>query len=357
MARRSDKLREELAALDQDVIRDQGASRRIHKAIPAVGAFVAMVGFGAITWYAYNQGILEGSEDAAPLLRPKGALKAPPSNPGGADVPNRDKYVFNTLEQREDDQKVERLLPPAEQPKELPLEDSKSSVTTQLPKAEKPVAIEKPAVATSNEARQRTANEALKKALDLAQKDAPPPLPAPGSESEVAEKSPKAETAHIAESQTPSGPIRLTPGKKSPAATEVKPAPRPPPPTALKTLTVRPSATKAPVIPQLKKSAPKAVKPSSRSKRRPTRSTAKGYYIQLGALSSVSAAERAWSGAKKKNPNILRGRKLSVERANVPKKGVYYRVQSGPFADSGAAKRLCDALKRRKQGCFVVRRK
>jgi len=355
MARRSDKLREELAALDQDVIRDRGATRRIHKAIPAVGAFVAMIGFGAVTWYAYNQGILEGSEDAAPLLRPKGALKAPPSNPGGVDVPNRDKYVFNTLEQREDDQKVERLLPPAEQPKELPPEDSKPSVTTQLPKAEKPVAIEKPAVATSNEARPRTANEALKKALDLVQKDAPPTLPAPGSESEVAEKSPIAETAQVAESQMPSGPIRLTPGKKSPAATEVKPAP--PPPPALKTRTVRPSATKAPVIPQLKKSAPKVVKPSSRPKRRPTPSTAKGYYIQLGALRSASAAERAWSGAKKKNPDILRGRKLSVERANVPEKGVYYRVQSGPFADSGAAKRLCDALKRRKQGCFVVRRK
>ena len=39
MARRSDKLREELAALDQDVIRDRGASRRIRRAIPAVGCF------------------------------------------------------------------------------------------------------------------------------------------------------------------------------------------------------------------------------------------------------------------------------------------------------------------------------
>ena len=129
MARRSDKLREELAALDKDVIRDRGATRRMHKAIPAIGAFVAIVGFGAVTWYAYNQGILEGSEDAAPFLRPKGALKVSPSNPGGLDVPNRDKYVFNTLEQREDDQKVERLLPPAEQPKERPLQNPKLLVT------------------------------------------------------------------------------------------------------------------------------------------------------------------------------------------------------------------------------------
>ena len=79
-----------------------------------------MVGFGTVTWYAYNQGILEGSEKAAPYLRPKGALKTTPVNPGGFDVPNRDKYVFNTLEQREDDRKVERLLPPPEEPKDLP---------------------------------------------------------------------------------------------------------------------------------------------------------------------------------------------------------------------------------------------
>jgi cell division septation protein DedD len=348
MARRSDKLREELAALDEDVIRDRGATRRMHKAIPAIGAFVAMLGFGTVTWYAYNQGILEGSEDAAPLLRPKGALKAPPSNPGGVDVPNRDKYVFNTLEQREDDQKVERLLPPPEQPKELPPEQTKPSVITPLPKSEKSGVTEESASVVSNEARPRTANEALKKALDLVQKDAPPPLPPPGSESAVAEKSPATETVQLAQSQTPSGPIRLTPGKRSPTVTEAKSAPSPPPPPALKAPRAKPAAPKAP------KSTPK---PTSSSKRSPVRATSKGYYIQLGALRSASAAKRAWSIAKKKNLDVLRGRTLSVERANVPKKGVYYRVQSGPFADSRSAKRLCDALKRRKQGCFVVRRK
>ncbi len=346
MARRSDKLREELAALDQDVIRDRGATRRMHKVIPAIGAFVAMVGFGTVTWYAYNQGIIEGSEEAAPYLRPKGALKAPPSNPGGVDVPNRDKYVFNTLEQREDDQKVEHLLPPPEQPKELPPEQTKPSSVTPLPKAEKPIVTEEPAAVVSNEARPRTANEALKKALDLVQKDAPPPLPAPGSETGVAEQSPVTETAQVAQSQTSSGPIRLTPGKKSPTVTKAKPAP--PPPPALKAPRVRLAAPKAP------KSTPK---PTSSSKHSLTRTTSKGYYIQLSALRSPSAAKRAWNIAKKKNLGVLRGRTLSVERANVPKKGVYYRVQSGPFADSGSAKRLCDALKRRKQGCFVVRRK
>jgi hypothetical protein len=267
------------------------------------------------------------------------------------DVPNRDIYVYNTLDQREDDQKVERLLPPAEQPKELPLENLKSSVTMSLPKGGKPVVIEKPAVVTSNKARPRTANEALKKAFDLVQKDAPPPLPAPGSERKIAERPLVAETAQVAQSQTPSGPIRLTPAKKKPVVTEVKSPP------VLKALVVKPEAPKALSRLRVKKLAPKVFKPSSLPKRRLMGSASKGYYIQLSALSSASAAERAWSIAKKKNPRLLRARALSVERANVPKKGVYYRVQSGPFADSRSAKRLCDALKRRKQGCFVVRRK
>ena len=86
MARRPDKLKEELAALDREVIEDRGTARRFQKAIPIVGAVVGMVGFGAVTWYAYNQGILEGSETAAPYLRPKGALKTPPENPGRFDL-------------------------------------------------------------------------------------------------------------------------------------------------------------------------------------------------------------------------------------------------------------------------------
>ena len=59
MARRPDRLKEELAALDREVIEDRGTARRFHKTIPIVGAVVAMVGFGTVTWYAYNQGILK----------------------------------------------------------------------------------------------------------------------------------------------------------------------------------------------------------------------------------------------------------------------------------------------------------
>ena len=132
MALRADKLRQELAALDQEVGSAPSPGRQMHRVIPVTIAFVALFCFGGLTWYAYNQGILEGSEEAAPYLRPSGPLKIAPSSPGGVEVPNRDKFVYNRLENRSDDEKVERLLPPPEQPKTLPLRQqerrSKASV-------------------------------------------------------------------------------------------------------------------------------------------------------------------------------------------------------------------------------------
>ena len=61
MARRADKLREELAALDQEVGSTPVPGRQMHKVLPLAIAFVALFCFGGLTWYAYNQGILEGS--------------------------------------------------------------------------------------------------------------------------------------------------------------------------------------------------------------------------------------------------------------------------------------------------------
>ena len=112
MARRAGKLREELAALDQEIGTAPPSGRQMHKAIPVAIAFLALFSFGGMTWYAYNQGILEGSEEAAPYLKPSGPLKIAPSSPGGVEVPNRDKFVYNRLENREEGSKGRTLIAP-----------------------------------------------------------------------------------------------------------------------------------------------------------------------------------------------------------------------------------------------------
>ena len=83
-------------------------------------ATMVILVFGAIIWYAYSEGVLSGSEGAAPLLRPDGPAKVQPDDPGGLEIPHQDKLVYNTVNKNSDDAKVERLIPPPEPPKMLP---------------------------------------------------------------------------------------------------------------------------------------------------------------------------------------------------------------------------------------------
>ena len=46
-----------------------GAVRRL---LPMLLSVVTLVGFASVIWYAYNTGIREGSEFAAPILKPDG---------------------------------------------------------------------------------------------------------------------------------------------------------------------------------------------------------------------------------------------------------------------------------------------
>ena len=363
MARRADKLHEELAALDQEVGSTPVPGRQMHKVLPVAIAFVALFCFGGLTWYAYNQGILEGSEEAAPYLRPSGPLKMAPSNPGGVEVPNRDKFVYNRLENRSDDETVERLLPPPEQPKTAPSTQLKrrSKMPLSFSKEETPSksnknisgAVTRPSALnqSTDKPRPRNANEELRRAIELADKEAPPPLNAPAvaaralpSGLKVKEPSlkPSGGVNHgnkvnrqVARTDIQKAPIRLTPGGRP---TDKMAIPRTS--EAVKSQKLKRNLASRSIATPVKKSV-----------------SGKGYFIQLGALRSRAAAERAWRKARGKNPNLLGSRRLSVEQANIPKKGRYYRVQSGPFANATKAKQLCDALKTRKQGCFVALRR
>ena len=58
---------------------------------------------------------------------------------------------------------------------------------------------------------------------------------------------------------------------------------------------------------------------------------------------------------QRQHPEMLRGLKLSVARADLGDKGVFWRLRVGPFADENAAKNRCAELSRRRVGCLVVK--
>ncbi len=81
------------------------------------------------------------------------------------------------------------------------------------------------------------------------------------------------------------------------------------------------------------------------------------YWVQLASLRSRPAVNKAWKELVRKRPDLLSRLDMSVQRADLgPAKGIYFRMQAGPFGDRASARRLCSKLTGRKAGCLVVRR-
>ena len=76
--------------------------------------------------------------------------------------------------------------------------------------------------------------------------------------------------------------------------------------------------------------------------------------LQLGSVRSAGAARLEWDRIRQRNSDLLGALSASPVRADLGDKGVYYRIETGPVGDLAAAQ-VCDALRRRKVGCIVVR--
>jgi hypothetical protein len=88
---------------------------------------------------------------------------------------------------------------------------------------------------------------------------------------------------------------------------------------------------------------------------RPAASLPAGAFrVQLLAMSSEQAAQRAWTDLEKSHRDLLGKLSPNVVRADLGAKGTVYRVQAGPLADRASADQLCGALAKRGTGCIVV---
>ena len=77
---------------------------------------------GIVGWFVLSPRYAVNNPEEIPVIRrPQTAIKVQPSEPGGMEILNQDKSVYDIVEKKpEDDTKVENLLPPPEQPK-LPI--------------------------------------------------------------------------------------------------------------------------------------------------------------------------------------------------------------------------------------------
>lgn len=232
----------------------------------AILAGIAVAVLFAIVWNAYDLGKKSsGDGETPPLIKAEeGPTKERPDEPGGMDVPDQDKLIYNRLNPDSSDKSgetVEHLLPMPEKPVTPPASLQTTEVT-------------------------------------------PPPPPTP--------------PVGAATAGAPAVPTNGNATKN--AAKETKLASAPP----------------------VEKGAPAPL------------ASAGSYRIQLGAVRSSEAAEKEWKQLAAAHQEILGGLTLRVQTVNLPDKGTYYRIQAGTFADAAEAKKACEALVTRKQGCLVV---
>ncbi len=281
---------------------DKRAPRALWRRLTLAAAGVALAGAasGAV-WVAYNQGLVAGTETAAPLIRASvDETRRRPADPGGMDVPNRDKLVFDRIAPDAGQVRLERLLPPPEAPLPRPVAPGANgagavpAATSVLPAAPR---------------RQVAAPAADIKAF-------PQPLGAP-----LLAKMPE----KLLVAEIPPPPVAVVP----------------PPPVAATLAKAPPVPAVAPAAAELAAVEPAAGAPSWR--------------VQIAAMRTEEAAEQVWRAATAKYNDLLGELRLNVEEVTLAERGKFYRVQAGPLADRKQADALCAALKIRDQGCLVVR--
>jgi cell division septation protein DedD len=274
--------------------------KRLITAGIALGAVAA---FGIGIWFAYDQGVKRGSSGAPPLIRAdQGPTKVAPENPGGMQVPNQDKQIYERLPGNAPASsatgQTEKLLPPPERPTATPTQ---------------PGVATSPAVNVPTRPVQSVPNQAPAVPNRTDAPSATPTQPAPAAPGQPQPVTPP---------RTATAPAPAQGQTAAPAARATAPA-------------TAPAATATPTV---------AATPGGSAR------------IQLASLKDQAAATATWNQLQKKFPEVLGALQPSYEKVEIADKGTFIRLQAGPLKDRAAAQAACNALAAKNQGCIVVGR-
>lgn len=303
------------------------------KAVKLLVAVTVVAGLAGGAWYFVGSN--ETSQDKVPVVRAEPTpMKEKPLDPGGMEIPNRDKTVYNRLSGDNSEPKLERLLPRPEQPLEKP---ALGTVTQSLPPM--PVEEEKPAEVQADEP---TVAEKTTEMVDEKAEELPPVPPA-----EIAQEIKEPAPAPIVD---PNAPRALVKRSDQPTAVD-KQDKEDLSAKIAEALNEKVEVEAPKPVEVAKKTPPPApVKPKPE-----TTSLTSGYVMQLLSSKSQSGVQSTWEKIKSKNADIVNGLAANIVKADLGDKGIYYRLRLGPVASGDEAKNLCAKLKKRDVGCFIVR--
>ncbi len=306
---------------------------------------VFLVSGGAWGWLIHGKRVTamfaSSGGDGIPVVRADPApFKTRPSDPGGMEVPDRDKLVYQRLQGDSSETRVERLLP---QP-EKPVPPSRASSSSPAPQ----VAERLPRVPTEAQVRAAQPPPPPRIAGAPTQERVPEPEDSPPTAEETAPASVSEQNKgdgrepSVLRGQESRGPERPSePGTASPAGVREQNNESTP-------VTPTPTSTPAPVA----SAPPASVREQNKES---TAAPASGYLIQIAAVREPERAEAEWARLQRQHAELLRGLKLFVIKADLGDKGVFWRLRAGPFTDEVQAKNRCADLAKQKVGCLVVK--
>lgn len=325
--------------------------RRVVTLGRVLAILAVLAAFGAagyVAWLAYQEQPVPVIAVDVPLITAQqGPIKERPADPGGMQVPDQDKAVYDMLDGEEDEPVIERLLPPPEEPIAKPAPppaeaaeepDAATDVATADAAApenaaetpESPPSDEPAAEVAATEAEAETfPPEETAMAADEAEE---PEAEAPEPESDIARldaqpsaMAPESVAAASAPEDTPA----------APAASEAAAAAAGP----------SPEAVADPVADEGAPS-PETTQPETPAARAP-------FGVQLAAFRSEESANAEWDRLSRLMPDILGDYTPRIDRADLAEKGVYYRLRV-PVGGKDEAEAMCGSVEARGAGCIVV---
>ena len=126
------------------------------------------------------------------------------------------------------------------------------------------------------------------------------------------------------------------------------PAPAPP----QSTIAPAPQAI-APITPVTPRTLP--ARGSAPQSGRPASAEAGGYVVQVSSERTEADAQASYRALQAKYPAVLGSRRPTIKRADLGKKGIFFRTQVGPFAAAEKAGKLCNSLKAAGEQCIARR--
>ena len=250
-----------------------------------LGTFAGIALAGVVGWFVLAPQYAETEKEIPIIRRPQTAVKIKPENPGGMDIPNQDKNIYNIVEKKDvNNTVVENLLPKPETPKLPDIVPEISDVNENADNLDQIVDE-----VSSN------------KTSEIAEKTAPTTVDAPAASNSNVPAKP---ADLLADNLDPNI-------KTKPAAIEKAPAPL-----------IKEEKTAAATVP----------------------ADAGGWQIQLIASKNKAAVEKTWVDLSSKYAD-LKKMPYEVQASDLGAQGMFYRLRAGSFADKAAAVQACNDLK------------